>query len=135
MTRLYAFVAALLLVPGLASAQSYPNKLIRMVVTYAPGGATDAFARPLAQSLSKLVGQSVIVENRAGGGTIIGTDYVAKADPDGYMLLVAPASHTLIPFYNKNVTYDSVRDFTPVIAAGVNRRSIIVHPSLPVNSL
>jgi len=135
MTRLYAFVAALLLVPGIAWAQSYPSKVIRMVVTYAPGGATDAFARPLAQSLSKLVGQSVIVENRAGGGTIIGTDYVAKAAPDGYTLLVAPASHTLIPFYNKNVTYDSVKDFTPIIAAAVNRRSIIVHPSLPVNNL
>jgi tripartite-type tricarboxylate transporter receptor subunit TctC len=132
-TRL--LICLLLLVPALAAAQGYPNRVIRLVVAYAPGGATDAFARPVAQSFSRIIGQSVIVENRAGGNSIIGTDHVAKAAPDGYTLLVTPASHTLIPFYNKNVPYDAVKDFTPIIAAGVNRRSIIVHPSLPVKSI
>jgi tripartite-type tricarboxylate transporter receptor subunit TctC len=121
--------------PGWVAAQSYPNRLIRLIVPYAPGGATDAFARPVAQKLSQQLGQSVIIENRSGGNSIIGTDYAAKAAPDGYTLLVTPASHTLIPFYNKNVTYDAVKDFTPIVAAGLNRRSIIVHPSLPVNSI
>jgi tripartite-type tricarboxylate transporter receptor subunit TctC len=135
MIRRYACALALVLIPALAAAQNYPNRLIRLVVAYAPGGATDAFARPVAQSFAKIIGQSVIIENRAGGNSIIGTDYVAKAAPDGYTLLVTPASHTLIPFYNKNVPYDAVKDFTPIIAAGVNRRSIIVHPSLPAANI
>jgi tripartite-type tricarboxylate transporter receptor subunit TctC len=135
MSALRVFLAALLLAPGLAWAQSYPNRLIRIVVAYAPGGATDAFARPVAQRLSQLVGQPVVIDNKSGGNSIIGTEYVAKAAPDGYTLLINPASHTLIPFYNKNVAYDALKDFTPVIAAGVNRRAIIVHPSMPVNNI
>jgi tripartite-type tricarboxylate transporter receptor subunit TctC len=131
--RLFFFL--LILFCSAAWAQDYPNRVIRMVVPYAPGGATDAFARPVAQRLSQLVGQPVIIENRSGGNSIIGTDFVAKAPADGYTLLVNSASHTLIPFYNKNVAYDSIKDFTPIINAGVNRRSIIVHPSLPVNSV
>jgi tripartite-type tricarboxylate transporter receptor subunit TctC len=130
-----SFFFLLTLFGGAAWAQDYPNRVIRMVVPYAPGGATDAFARPVAQRLSQLVGQPVIIENRSGGNSIIGTDFVAKAPADGYTLLVNSASHTLIPFYNKNVAYDSVKDFTPIVNAGVNRRSIIVHPSLPVNSV
>jgi len=135
MTRLALIAAALLLAPVFSLAQDYPVKPIRFVVPYAPGGATDAFARPVAQRLSQLIGQPVIVENRAGGNSIIGTDQVAKAAPDGYTLLVNPASHLLIPFYNKNVPYDAIKDFTPIAAAAVNRRSIIVHPSLPVHSV
>ena len=134
MTRVFALVAALL-ASAVSFAQDYPVKPIRFVVAYAPGGATDAFARPVAHRLSQLLGQPVIVENRAGGNSIIGTDHVAKAAPDGYTLLVNPASHLLIPFYNKNVPYDALKDFTPIIAAAVNRRSIIVHPSLPVHSV
>lgn len=129
------FVAALLAASSFVLAQEFPVKPIRFVVPYAPGGATDAFARPVAHRLSQLIGQPVIVENRAGGNSIIGTDYVAKAAADGYTLLVNPASHLLIPFYNKNVPYDAIKDFTPIIAAAVNRRSIIVHPSLPVHSI
>ncbi len=134
MTRVFALVAALL-ASAVSFAQDYPVKPIRFVVPYAPGGATDAFARPVAHRLSQLLGQPVIVENRAGGNSIIGTDHVAKAAADGYTLLVNPASHLLIPFYNKNVPYDALKYFTPIIAAAVNRRSIIVHPSLPVHSV
>ena len=136
MTRYRALAAALLLIASAAAlAQDYPNRPIRLVVAYAPGGATDAFTRPVAQRLSQQLGQSVIVENRAGGNSIIGTDHVAKSAPDGYTLLVNPASHLLIPFYNKNVPYDALKDFTPIISAGMNRRCIVVHPSLPVNSV
>jgi tripartite-type tricarboxylate transporter receptor subunit TctC len=136
MNRYRALVAALLSIAPLAApAQDYPNRPIRLVVAYAPGGATDAFTRPVAQRLGQLLGQQVIVENRAGGNSIIGTDYVAKAAPDGYTLLVNPASHLLIPFYNKNVPYDALKDFTPIVNAGVNRRCIVVNPSLPVSSV
>ena len=136
MNRYRALLAALLLVAPLAApAQDYPNRPIRLVVAYAPGGATDAFTRPVAQRLGQLLGQQVIVENRAGGNSIIGTDYVAKAAPDGYTLLVNPASHLLVPFYNKSVPYDALKDFTPIVNAGVNRRCIVVNPSLPVNSV
>jgi tripartite-type tricarboxylate transporter receptor subunit TctC len=133
--RRLAITAIALAAGSLAFAQEFPAKPIRFVVPYAPGGATDAFARPVAHRLSQLIGQPVIVENRAGGNSIIGTDHVAKAALDGYTLLVNPASHLLIPFYNKNVPYDAIKDFTPIIAAAVNRRSIIVHPSLPVHSV
>ena len=135
MNRLLALAAALLIAPAAALAQDYPSRPIRLVVAYAAGGATDAFTRPVAQRLSQLLGQPVIVDNRAGGNSIIGTDYVAKAPPDGYTLLVNPASHLLIPFYNRSVPYDAVKDFTPVVAAGVNRRCIIVNPALPVHSV
>jgi tripartite-type tricarboxylate transporter receptor subunit TctC len=136
MNRCTALAAALIAIAPLAApAQDYPNRPIRLVVAYAPGGATDAFTRPVAQRLGQLLGQQVIVDNRAGGNSIIGTDYVAKAAPDGYTLLVNPASHLLIPFYNKSVPYDALKDFTPVVNAGVNRRCIVVNPSLPVNSV
>jgi tripartite-type tricarboxylate transporter receptor subunit TctC len=136
MNRRSALVAALILIaPAAALAQDYPNRPVRLVVAYAPGGATDAFTRPVAQRLGQLLGQQVIVDNRAGGNSIIGTDYVAKAAPDGYTLLVNPASHLLIPFYNKNVPYDALKDFTPVVNAGMNRRCIVVNPALPANSV
>jgi tripartite-type tricarboxylate transporter receptor subunit TctC len=131
-----AFAAALALAAFPAFAQdAFPDKPVRFVVPFPPGGGTDAFARVVGAKLAEIWGQQVIVDNRAGGNSIIGTDYVAKAAPDGYTLLVNPASHLLIPFYNKNVPYDALKDFSPVVNAGVNRRCIVVNPSLPVNSV
>jgi len=130
-----AFFLLLCVLASTVRAQDFPNRPIRIIVAFAAGGATDAFARPLARRFSELIGQSVIVENRAGGNSIIGTDLVAKAVPDGYTLLVNPASQVLIPNYNKTMPYDAVRDFTPIVAAGVNRRAVVVHPSVPAQTM
>jgi tripartite-type tricarboxylate transporter receptor subunit TctC len=135
MKRIALLLFALLALAVAAHAQSYPNKPIRIVVPYGAGGATDALARPIAMKLSEILGQQVLVENVAGAGTIIGTMQVANAVPDGYTLLLNPASHGLIPFYNKNAKYDPVKDFTPIAAVGVSQRVIVATPSLPVNSL
>jgi len=128
-------LAAALLASGSASGQDFPNKPIRLIVPFAAGGATDILARPLAQGMAQVLNQQVIVDNRGGGNSIIGTSAVAKAAPDGYTLLVNAASHTLFPFYLKNVPYDAVKDFTPIAATGMSQRVIVVHPSLPVNSI
>jgi tripartite-type tricarboxylate transporter receptor subunit TctC len=129
------FLWALALLAGIAQAQTYPAKPIRIVVPYAAGGATDALARPIAARLSDVLGQQVIVENVAGAGTLIGTMQVANAAPDGYTLLLNPASHGLIPFYNKNARYDPIKDFTPIAAVGMSQRVIVATPSLPVSSM
>jgi tripartite-type tricarboxylate transporter receptor subunit TctC len=89
----------------------------------------------VAQKLSGFMGQPVVIDNRAGGNSVIGTDHVAKAAPDGYTLLLNPASHLTVPFFNKKMPYDAVKDFTPIIAAAYNNRCIVVHPSLPVQNL
>ena len=123
------------MLPFAAQAQNYPQRPIKLVVAYQAGGATDAFARIVAQKLSGFMGQPVVIDNRAGGNSVIGTDFVAKAAPDGYTLLLNPASHLTVPFFNKKMPYDAVKDFTPIIAAAYNNRCIVVHPSLPVQNL
>ncbi len=127
-------LAILAMVPA-AHAQTYPVKPVRLVVPYAPGGGSDLFARPLAQKMSELLGQPVIVENRAGATGIIGADHVSKAAPDGYTFLVAFASLYLQPFVSKNVPFDTERDFVPVIAAAKAPNVVVVHPSMPVKSI
>jgi len=106
--------------PLAAQAQNYPQRPIKLVVAYQAGGATDAFARIVAQKLSNFLAQPVVIDNRAGGNSVIGTDLVAKAQPDGYTLLLNPASHLTVPFFNKKMPYDAVKDFTPIIAAAYN---------------
>jgi tripartite-type tricarboxylate transporter receptor subunit TctC len=135
-----SWIRALLLVlllgaPLAVLAQAYPAKPIRLVVPYAPGGASDTFARPVAQRLSETLGQQFIVDNRPGAGSIIGTDIVAKAAPDGYTLLITFSSHYLLPFFSKNVSFDTVKDFTPIGAAAVTPMVLVTHPSLPVGTL
>jgi tripartite-type tricarboxylate transporter receptor subunit TctC len=136
MPRLNLLLAFMLLCAPLAVfAQSYPVKPIRLVVPYAPGGASDTFARPVAQKLSEALGQQVIVDNRPGAGSIIGTDIVAKATPDGYTVLMTFSSHYLLPFFSKNVSFDTVKDFVPIGAAAVTPLVVVTHPSLPVTNL
>ena len=118
-----------------AGAQNYPARPIKMVVAYQAGGATDAFARMVVQKFSANIGQTVIIDNRAGGNSIIGSDYVSKAQPDGYTILLNPASHVLIPFYTKKMPYDALKDFTPIIAAAYNNRCLVVNLDLPVKTL
>jgi len=116
-----------------AQAQVYPAKAIRIIVPQSAGGSSDLVARPLAAQLTQLLGQSVVVENRPGAGSVIGTDLVAKAAPDGYTLLVVAASVTMSPSLYK-LPFDPVRDLAPVSLLTSLPNILVVHPSLPVKS-
>ena len=135
--RLCVTLAAIA-VSGASLAQaplSYPARTVRIVVGFAPGGGTDVMARLLAQKMTESTGQSFIVENRPGAGSNIGTDYVAKATPDGYTLLMAIGSLAInVSLYSK-LPYDAVKDFAPIGLAAVTPNCIAVHPSLPVKSM
>jgi tripartite-type tricarboxylate transporter receptor subunit TctC len=105
---------ALSLVIGMASAQIFPVKPIKLVVPFAPGGGTDLIARTLAVEMAKDLGQSVIVENKPGAGTIIGTDLVAKSAPDGYTLVVSSIAHSVNPSLMEKMPYSTDKNFAPV---------------------
>ena len=124
---------------GMAAADpasgSYPVRPIRLVVPQSPGGGTDLYARLIAAPLSERLGQSVVIDNRAGAGSLIGTDLVAKAAPDGYTLLGISSSITIIPSIYKEVPFDPVRDFAPVALLSSYPHLVVVHPAVPVNSI
>lgn len=136
--RLRALLAAslLVLVPSLAGAQAdYPNKVIRIVVPYGAGGSTDVLTRIVAQKLTERLGQSVIVENRAGANGIIGADVVAKSAPDGYTFLAASNGQVVNVVLNPDMPYDLMRDLVPVVNMAVMPNVLGVHPSQPMKSL
>jgi tripartite-type tricarboxylate transporter receptor subunit TctC len=118
-----------------ASAQSYPSKPLRMIVPYAAGGGVDIMARVISPRLSDSLGQQVVVDNRAGGGAIIGTDLVAKSAPDGYTLLMANPAHAANPALNARLPYDTVKNFSAVGLIATSSSMLVVHPSLPVKSV
>ena len=126
-------VALLLALPA-AQAQNYPSKAIRIIVPQSAGGSSDLVARPIAVQLTQTLGQSVVVENRPGAGSVIGTDLVAKAPPDGYTLLVVAASVTMSPSLYK-LPFDPVRDLAPISQLTSLPNILVVHPSLPVKSV
>lgn len=114
---------------------SFPDKPIRLIVGYAPGGATDIVARMLAQELTPLMGQSVIVENRAGGGTLVGTDSIKRANPDGYSLLFGTNAFVITPLLHTGPTYDPVKDFSPVSLTTIQPLGLLVTPGLKIKSV
>jgi len=125
----------ILAVPLLASSQqNYPNRVIRLVVPYAAGGAGDGVARPLAQRLTEILGQPVIVDNKPGANAALGADLVAKAAPDGYNILLAAVVHYIVPMFSKSVPYDPIKDFTAIAPVVVTPNILAVHPSLPVKN-
>ena len=132
-------VAALMLAaPGLCPAADtirYPIKPIRFIVTFAPGGGTDIFARAIAQKFTETWGQPVIVDNRAGGNGNIGTDLVAKAPADGYTILLTTNATIVINPHLSKLPYDPVRDLAPVSQVAALPFVLLVHPSLPVKSV
>jgi len=121
---------------GPAAAQTdYPNRPIRLIVPYAPGGNADPVARMIGQKLEESWGQRVLVDNRAGGNTIIGTTAVAKAAPDGYTLETIFATHVILPHLYDTLPYDPIKDFAPVATITMNEQLMVVHPSVPANTL
>jgi len=133
--RALCLALALLSLAAPLCAQDYPVKPIRLIVPFAPGGGTDIVGRLIAQRLTELVGQTVVVDNRAGAGGVIGADVVAKAPPDGYTLLMGtPGPLTINPHLMKSMPYDTLRDFTPIALATVSPFILVVHPALPVRS-
>jgi tripartite-type tricarboxylate transporter receptor subunit TctC len=130
-------IAALLLgaLPWAAQAQSYPAKPVRLVVPFAAGGSTDIIARVLGQKLNEMWGQPVLVDNRAGGSTVIGTEIVAKAPPDGHTLLVTPAPFTIVPSLAAKLPYDPQKDFEPITLINTTPLVVVVHPGVPAKSV
>jgi tripartite-type tricarboxylate transporter receptor subunit TctC len=120
---------ALLLAAGAAAAQPYPTRPIRLLVPYAPGGSSDAIARILAQKMGDALGQSLVIDNRAGAASVIGRDLAAKAPPDGYTLLLGDAVHTINVHVLRDVPYHPINDFTFITLIGFAPTALTVHPT------
>lgn len=118
-----------------AQAQTYPNRAIRLVGPFPPGGSNDLIARIVAGKLDESLGQRVVVDNRPGGNGVIGTQIVARAAPDGYTILWVPAVHAINAALQSNLPYDSIRDFSPVTNIASAPNVLVVHPSVPARSV
>ena len=118
-----------------AQAQAYPVKPVRMIVPFAPGGNTDIIARIVAPGMSKALGQQIVIENRGGAGSMIGTEVASKSPPDGYTLLMVSAAHVINPAMVKTLPFDPVRSFAAISKVADVPAALVVHPSLPVSNV
>lgn len=132
---LLAFLLAAFVAPTSGWAQSYPNRAVRLVVPFPPGGPADALGRVIADQLNKMWGQPVIVENRGGAGGNLGAEVVARAAPDGYTLLLNASSHVINASLYEKLPYDPIKDFTPVSEVASYMLVLVVHPSAPAQSV
>ncbi len=131
------FVAALLglaALPG-AAQEAYPARPVRIIVAYPAGGANDIVARAIGQELAQDLSQPMVIENRSGAAGTIGADAAAKSAPDGYTLFMAAGAHTLAPSLHAKLPYDIVQDFQPISLAALGTYLLVVHPSVPANSV
>ena len=138
MTR-YLLTTVVMLValcaPGIVPAQDYPTRSVRVIVPFSPGGAVDGPMRLIAQSLSKRLGQSMVVENKPGAGATIGTEVVAKAAPDGYTLLLASQTNAISATLYSKLPFDPIDDFVPIALIGREPGVVVVNPAVPVTTL
>ncbi len=134
-TKLFVGIVPVIAAAGLAHAQPYPHKPVRMIVPFAAGGGTDIVARAIALKLGEAFGQPVVVENRAGANANIGMDLAAKAQPDGYTLSFTSSALAINPSLYKKLSYDPVKDFAPITLATLIPFILVTHPSVPVNSV
>lgn len=132
---LTTIAAALLAISPAQAADSYPNKVIRMIVPLAAGGTGDTLARTVGEEMGKVLGTNVVIDNRPGAGGLIGTQTVATAAADGYTLINVSPSHVINPALHAGKTYDPVKDFTAVIHIANTYQIIVAHPSLPAKNL
>ena len=131
-----ALVALVLASFSVASwSQAYPSRPVKIIVPYGVGGSADVYARFLGAKLQESLGQSVVVENRPGGGSIVGTDVVAKSDPDGYTLLMMSNTHTVNETLVPKKPFDLMRDFAPITGVSYSDLLMVVHPSVPASSV
>src|SRR5438034_175302 len=124
-----------LLAAPVAAQALYPSKPVRIVVPSTPGGGTDTFARIVAQHLQAALGQPFVIDNRPGGGTLIGMDAVAQAPPDGYTLYMSPSTTTTMHIVRKSMPYDVRKAFAPVTQVVVLPQALIIHPSVPAKTM
>src|SRR6202166_5208598 len=135
-TLLLALAALLPVVVSAGPAPaSYPDRLIRIVVPFAPGGGTDVVARTLAQEMARDLGATIVIENKPGAGTIIGTQAVATSDPDGYTLLMGTFANAVNPSLNSKLPYDPHKDFAPVALVARSFNIVVVNPNSPIKSI
>jgi tripartite-type tricarboxylate transporter receptor subunit TctC len=130
-----ALFASLIITAGGVAAQAYPGKPIRLIVPFAPGGPADIQARLIGPKLTEAWGQPVVIENRAGGNTIIATEITARAEPDGHLVQIVSAGFAINTSLYAKLPYDSVRDFAPVSQLTSGPAIVLVHPSLPARSV
>src|SRR5438034_5364173 len=130
------FIAALFAAASLAAgAQTWPARPVKIIVPFAPGGPADIYARAIAEKLQAALGQPVVVEDKPGGGSIVGTDFVAKSPPDGYTLLMMSNTHTVNESLIPDRPFQLLRDFVPIAPVNYSDLVMVVHPSVPANTL
>jgi tripartite-type tricarboxylate transporter receptor subunit TctC len=135
MKRIVFLAAALFALASSALAQSYPNQPLRLIVPFPPGGVTDVMARTVAARLAEELGQSVVVDNRAGASGMIGAEIVVRAAPDGYTLLMVRVTYAVTPSIFPKMPYDVERDLAPVALVAAAPFILVVHPTLPVKTV
>ena len=135
MKQPFIVALALLSISPLSTSAAYPDKPVRFVVPYAPGGGSDIIARVVGAKLGEALGQSFVVDNRPGAASMIATEIVAKAQGDGYTLILADVPHTINVSTYAKPTYDAVKDFAPIMLVGAAPQIMVAHPTFAVNSL